>query len=223
LAVDVARVIEAGSSGALVAGVDASSVFLHKVLGRATAIDDPVAAGKIIRQQIETTQAERLLAARNLAKDMAQQVVREIIVQHHVQATIGETLEKVDEVLARQWWRVERVLVTETSRAFNHGQNAALELAAKDVPGLHRRWTEKVSDVTGRPLDNRVGADSIALHGQIAIGQKLFSMPENAPTRIRGSWPYPPNRPNDRAIITPWMREWGLAGWVCQGGQRIPL
>lgn len=221
LALEVAKAIEAGAAGSLAAGVEASSAALHKTLGHATAIDDPVAAGNIVRRQLEVARAARMATAEALGHGMAEKVLQEIIRKHG--ATVGETLEGVAEAIDSQWWKIERVLVTETSRAFNHAQNEALELASSTIPGLHRRWTERVNDLTGKPLDNRVGADSIALHGQIALSKKLFSMPEGAPTRIKGSWAYPPNRPNDRAIVTPWMREWGLAGWVCQGGQRIPL
>ena len=100
---------------------------------------------------------------------------------------------------------------------------------------MMQRWSEHCDDSTGMPLDNRVGVDSIAMHGQVAAPGEVFVMPSNAPApdakgrtevpeQLVGlSWYFPPNRPNDRAIVQPWHPAWGVPGWRWDGSQRVPV
>ncbi len=90
---------------------------------------------------------------------------------------------------------------------------------------MRQRWTELINDLTGQPLDNRVAKDSIAMHGQVAYPGHYFTMPAgDVPHLMVGKqWLYPPNRPNDRAVLTPWMRGWGVPAWEYHGGVRLPL
>jgi hypothetical protein len=120
-------------------------------------------------------------------------------------------------------WRVVRAVRTEAAFAVNTAQADAIREAACEVPGLKQRWTELGDDFTGRPLDKKVGKDSIALHGQVAAPGESFVMPPDGPAWLAGkTWPYPPNRPNDRAVLLPWMPGWGIPGWVWRG-RRVPL
>lgn len=113
-------------------------------------------------------------------------------------------------------WRVDRVVRTESSFAFNQARMQAItEMHARDRR-IFMRWTERVDDFTGRPLDNKVAADSLAMHGQIARPGEMFNAPDGA-----GSWAAPPNRPNDRAVLLPWMRDSGIPAWSYQGGLRV--
>lgn len=116
-----------------------------------------------------------------------------------------------------QWWRVERVVRTETSLAFNTAQHDGIVLLEQAHRGVMKRWTERVDDTTRAPLDNKVGADSIAMHGQVTTPTGVFTMPKanNVDGRRWGmTFDFPPNRPNDRAILTPWVASWGVPGWV---------
>lgn len=220
----VESVITHGTRGSLVDGIGASSKFLYRVLGKATPIDDPVAVNRIIRRHLVSEKALREKAMTGMTRGMVTQLQGIVGVRAASAPTIGELIEGVEVSLEQQWWRVERIVATETSRAYNAAQSEALNLAATEVHGLHQRWTERISDATGKPMDRRVAPDSVAMHGQVALPGRMFHMPDDAPgTRIRGAWPYPPNRPHDRAVVTPWLPEWGMPAWVCQAGQRIPL
>lgn len=122
-----------------------------------------------------------------------------------------------------QWWIFERAARTEASFTVNQAQADLVRVNAKQLPGLSKRWTEMVDD-TGRPLDKKVAPDSLAMHGQIVAPDEKFIMPpdERAPAKMVGkSWDSPPNRPNDRAVVLPWMKEWGIPGWRWKG-RRIP-
>jgi len=126
-----------------------------------------------------------------------------------------------------QAWKVERLVRTEASYGYNLTQAAALRAFPTERGQLlWGRWTERVDDESEEPLDDRVGEDSIVLHGQVARPGGMYTMPaeSGAPEKMIGmQWAFPPNRPNDRAILLPWMRDWGVPGWVYQGGRRIYL
>lgn len=120
-------------------------------------------------------------------------------------------------------WRVERLARTEAAHAFNAGQELALKAASADGVHVWKRWTELVDDWTGLPKDSRVGKDSLVLHGQVTTPNGLFFMPSDprAPARMVGmSWAYPPNRPHDRSILTPWWPGCGIPGYVLERGHR---
>jgi len=143
--------------------------------------------------------------------------------------SVGDLIARAGAALDGETWKLERLVRTETSYAYNTAQNEAIRQASI-APGfgkVYGRWTERVNDLTGQPMDNRVEKDSMVLHGQIALPDQLFTMPPNAPsvpTNLLGKqWRHPPNRPNDRAVLTPWMRDWGVPAWVFQGGQRIDI
>jgi hypothetical protein len=127
---------------------------------------------------------------------------------------VDDAIERALEVHSGEYWRVVRVAKTEAAYAFNAAQDAAFSQA--DITGLWKRWTERVNDQTGAPMDNRVGIDSIVMHGQLAVPGATFWMPPDprAPAVMLGKrWAHPPNRPHDRSVITPWTRGCGVPGW----------
>lgn len=124
------------------------------------------------------------------------------------------------------WWQAQRIVQTTMAYAFNQAQADAIEEVAGAFKGLGKRWCELVDDETGLPLDNRVGNDSIALHGQVTDPNGLFVMPPD-PSVHRSfwnkAWSSSPNRPNDRSVTMPWRQEWGIPGWRWLNGARVPI
>ena len=92
--------------------------------------------------------------------------------------------------------RIERIARTEASRAYNQARSTGM--AAIRLPGLQQQWQERI--VNGVPLDNRVAADSIAMHGQV----KPVGVSFDDPTRRR-KVVHPPNRPRDRSVVMPYL------------------
>jgi hypothetical protein len=145
--------------------------------------------------------------------------------------SMSELLDLVDAGLDYQFWRVERMVNTETAAAYNIVRADAIKEMGDDIPGgMHERWTEKVDDATGRPMDKRVGDDSLVLHGQLANAEGLFVMPLSAPRMGRTAssmagmaWSYPPNRPHDRAILIPWWKNCGAPAWMMKGQRRVDM
>jgi hypothetical protein len=141
----------------------------------------------------------------------------------------GETMDgAIDRVRAaadNKWYEAERVVRTETAWAYNATHADGIAEVAEDVPDLYMRWTEHVTD-DGEPMDDRVGEDSIVMHGQVAKPGALFTMPRDA--RVSSSmwdeqWAHPPNRPNDRSVLTAWRPGWGGLAWEYRGRRRREL
>lgn len=148
--------------------------------------------------------------------------------------TPQEAVEAVAETVDGEWYQGERIVRTEMAHAYNLAHKDGMEASAEELPTLRQRWEEHCDD-SGRPLDDRVGVDSIAMHSQVAPVGGLFTMPSEAPfpdahgrtqvpKQLAGlSWAAPPCRPNDRAVLAPWMEGWEIPGWEWREGRRLWL
>jgi hypothetical protein len=152
--------------------------------------------------------------------------------------TTGEAVERVAKVSDMEFWRAERIVRTEQAWAYNATHADGIAASAEDIPDIYMRWTELVDDESLEPLDDRVGADSVALHGQVAKPGHMFKMPSSATsihldTRygkskvsaslIGKSWAHPPNRPHDRAVLQAWRPGWEVPGWHLVGGTKVDV
>lgn len=138
--------------------------------------------------------------------------------------TVAQLKQRFADVARDHWWRVARISRVVEAWTFN----AVRTDMVREVGGgvFFLRWTELVDDATGQPLDDRVAADSLVLHGQVARPGESFTMPPHLNVRrtewLR-SWNHPPNRPNDRAVLTLWRSGLGVPAWVWRDGARVPL
>jgi len=134
-----------------------------------------------------------------------------------------------------EWYQGERIVRTELSYAYNASHRDAIADESEALDGdLWMQWSEHVGE-DGQPLDERVAVDSLAISGQVAPPGGAFTMPPTSrvpdakgrtevPAGLVGqTWSNPPNRPNDRAVLTPWRPHWAIPGWVWRGGQRVPI
>lgn len=203
---------------------------LRKLVGRleggATPLDTPQAMARALAER-----AQHLLAGprQYLAAWSAEtQTAINAAISEGVRA--GESaralVRRAEEVIESNWWKIERIARTETCRAFNAAQDGAVIELGRHWPDVYKRWTEHVDDTTGAPMDSRVGADSLVLHGQCVRPGSAFVMPsnKNVPAELWGkSFDFPPNRPNDRAVVLPWRPSWGIPGWTYAGGRKRQL
>ncbi len=150
-----------------------------------------------------------------------------------VSLAAGETLDgavsRVHGVARNEFWQAERIARTESAWAYNATHADGIVAIAKHMPDLWQRWTELVSD-DGQPLDDRVGLDSISLHGEVVRPGGMFTCPPTTrdgrlvPRGLAGAqFAFPPSRPNDRAVVVPWKPSWGVPGWVWENEQRVPV
>jgi hypothetical protein len=140
-----------------------------------------------------------------------------------------DAIDRIQRTADLQWASAERIVRTEQAYVYNSTQSDAVAETKADLPDLMMRWVEHVSD-TYSPRDNRVGDDSIAMHGQVAEPGSRFVMPPTTPSGkfisrslVGKSWAHPPCRPNDRGVLQPWRPSWGIPGWIWQGGRRVYL
>jgi len=158
------------------------------------------------------------------------------LAQTLVQGESGfQAIDRVTKAYDMEWWRAERIVRTEQAWAYNATQVDAVEDVSRSLPDMMMRWVELVADVTLIPYDDRVSADSIAMHGQLARPGAVFTMPLSAgslelvnrygktkvsPRMLGQTWTNPPNRPNDRATMQPWRPGWGW-GWELVNGVKV--
>lgn len=137
-----------------------------------------------------------------------------------------EAIDRILKAVDMEWWRAERIARTEQAWAYNATQLDAVKSMQQDFPDMMMRWCELVDDWTLTKLDDRVGNDSVALHGQVAPAAGLFYFPKNPPLPVGDwfagkSWAHPPNRPNDRAVLQPWRPHWGGFAWQIVNGRKV--
>jgi hypothetical protein len=121
---------------------------------------------------------------------------------------------------APRFW-AERIVRTELHHALNRGQYEATKKADEQLGDM----VKIISSV----FDDRTGADSFAVHGQIR-------RPEEAFESWYGLFQYPPDRPNDRGVVVPHRVAWPIPEylawvdaeliakrWIAEGNkQRMP-
>jgi hypothetical protein len=212
----------------MIEGIQASAALLHRVRKTGSPLDDLATVGKIVSSRQNRLEIMRRRSAVSLTQHLNKQVVDRLLSMPLEGAKVSDLITETGEKLDQEWWQVERTVRTETSFAYNQAQaDGAKYLATEpEFRGLYSRWTELIDDLSGRPFDAAVAQDSMVLHGQLALPGRSFTMPSDsrAPTKMIGkSWSHPPNRPNDRAVLTPWMADWGVPGWIYRGGRRIRL
>lgn len=209
-------------------GIRSTSRFLRLVQKMGSPLDDVATASRIELARRQATRDLQKQATAALAIDLTNALSKRIDKMPGTKQTVGELISAAGVGLDEEWWRLERLVRTTTSSMHNEAMSESIDTVALDpeFQGLAKRWTEMVDDATGMPLDTRVGRDSLVLHGQVARPGRLFTMPPDplAPVTMVGqSWRHPPNRPNDRAVLTPWMPGWKIPAWAYQAGTRVSL
>ena len=218
------------STSAVVA--DAASV-VDRIVRRATGTD-PNLSGSSWIKKVEANRVKQLRefeqqAGQALREDLSAAVIDRLKTLPRDAMRVADVLAEVSSALDDKWWIIERDVKTRTAYVFNQAQKEAIqELATSGIiPDVQGRWTELVDEASGEPLDDRVGLDSMVLHGQLAGDDGAYTMPNDpiAPPKMVGqSWDHPPNRPRDRAIILPWAPGWGIDKvYKVSGTAKIPI
>ena len=167
------------------------AVAHHRILGGTGSVDRDVLV-KAAEDRIRVHSGQYVVRT---LRGVEQRVALSMSSGEGVNALVRDLTSGRAGVLADRW-RVDRIERTERSRAYN-------STAAKAAGAGKVRWTELVDDVTFRPLDKRVGVDSIWLHGQV----RTFGEPFD--DKVIGGAPLmPPNRPHDRGVLVPVKDEW---------------
>jgi hypothetical protein len=100
---------------------------------------------------------------------------------------------------APNYW-AERILRTETAAAHNRSSRQAQQEISEQVGGGMVR-------ILCATFDDRTGADSYAVHGQVRRVDQAFDWWE-------GPYMEPPNRPNDREVVVLWDPVWPVPAYL---------
>lgn len=233
----LARELEAAARAAAEESLRGLSRFAGRLTGSAGALEDETTfrtTAGAPRAALAPGRRQALAGLRQAVDAAVRQKLILTVTQDD--ARMSDVLGAISAGFTESWWQAERVIRTEASYAYNAAQVAGVETLSASHPGMMMRWTELIDDASGQPFDDRVAADSFAMHGQVAPPGGVFTMPGTLPARApveRGkkkiaslvgqSWVHPPNRPNDRAVLTPWMPGWGIPAWRFRGGRRVYL
>ncbi len=96
------------------------------------------------------------------------------------------------------WW-AHRIVRTEVMGAYNKSNHEAIKESARQLPDMLQ--------ILSATFDDRTGADSIATHGMVRRVSEPFDS-------WYGQFDHPPDRPNDRGVITPHRARWPLPEYL---------
>ncbi len=126
-------------------------------------------------------------------------------------------LVKTDGIFDGQRYRAERIVRTEMSWTFGVARQRSMEELKPAVPKLMKKLVAT--------RDDREGQDSKDLDGQtVPVDQPFIWHVKDSRGRPTGKvvrYMQPPNRPNDREVVIPWVAGWG-SGPVGSGGAVTP-
>lgn len=114
--------------------------------------------------------------------------------------TADELIGRLGRTMLGEEWRLQRMVRTELQGVYSLGKlNGMLDLRENEMPDLMKTLYH--------PMDNRTGKDSKWLnsHNPIVPVDEPF---DESSTGKEVIYMYPPNRPNDRAIMIPYRKAW---------------
>jgi hypothetical protein len=137
----------------------------------------------------------------------------------------GESLdEAVDRIsgahglFERQRWRAERIVRTEMSYSYGVTNQVAMMDLRRAVPKMRKRLVAT--------FDLNTGKDSKELNGQtVDVDQPFIWEVKDSRGNKTGKvvkYMQPPNRPNDRECVIPWIDDWGGAASIRAPGPVTP-
>ena len=104
-------------------------------------------------------------------------------------------------IFAREKWRAERIVRTESSYAYGISQQRCLEETAQEVPRLMKRMIST--------FDGREGEDAVEQHLQTVPVTDYFIWHKQTKQGVQiVRYQNPPSRPNDRAVVIPWRSDY---------------
>ena len=230
MSVALLKTLNASVREAQIAGlrtVIASVEKLERDLAKNTValtVQQPAMFSSILEQRLPTIERSAIEALQNYGQQTAEEVQRQLSLAIALDETFDETMIRVEDVLIGAQWKADRIARTEAAFGFNAALYDGVSSMSRQFPDVENRWTELVYDSSGEPMDARVAVDSLALHGQIAGANGIFVMPPDPrvrPTMWGETYRFPPNRPNDRAVLVPWKPTWGVPGYRYVNGKAV--
>jgi hypothetical protein len=121
-------------------------------------------------------------------------------------ATIGESsysqvIGSIGQFFSAEEWKLHRVVRTELHNIYNYGKLQGMrDLQDDELPDLMKTLMH--------PMDQRTGLDS-KYAASLALAVPVDAPFEYEWNGVLRQFLAPPDRPNDRAILVPYRKEWG--------------
>lgn len=187
--------------------------------GRMTPVVQAAQAAVVrgVYRTVEPTLLDRYRSTSRLYGPQAISSIRQGLAMSIVQnETVDQAVERVSGtsgLFQAQRWRAERIVRTEMQWSYGVAHQRAMEELKPAVPKMRKRLVST--------FDDRTGKDSKALNGQtVDVDQPFVWVVKDArgvPTGKVVRYMQPPNRPNDREVVIPWIDTWGAAGLAHPG------
>lgn len=145
-----------------------------------------------------------------LRSQITQNIINSLAVRDTNQRTVGRLVSNVGRFFAGEEWKLSRIVRTEMSNIYNFSKiNGMSEIQQEFIPDLKKALLH--------PMDHRTGEDSKQLSRKnpvVDIDEPFVftfrrKLQSGQVKEERREFMFPPDRPNDRAILISFRDEWG--------------
>jgi hypothetical protein len=188
--------------------IDEINMFDEMFTGAVTPINLNAALAAREVSNLLTTKYETNLEA--YGNDLQTQITNGLFSAALGEVNHEEVVGRISSFFTAEEWKLRRIVRTELHNIYNVGKLRSMgDLSEGQIPDLMKTLMH--------PMDDRTGDDSkyAARVNLVAAIDEPFQYTWRGKPR---EFMAPPDRPNDRAILVPYRREWGTA----RGGAFLP-
>jgi len=136
----------------------------------------------------------------DLRSQITQNIMNAMIMRDSNSRTVSGLVSDVGRFFVGEEWKLNRIVRTEMHNIYNYSKmNAMADVQENTIPDLKKSLMH--------PMDTRTGKDSI----QLARENPVVDINEPFRFNYKGKervFQFPPDRPNDRAILVPFREAW---------------
>lgn len=136
----------------------------------------------------------------DLRAQITQNIMNAMIMRDSSQRTVSGLVTDVGRFFVGEEWKLNRIVRTEMHNIYNYSKmNGMLNVQETTLPDLKKSLMH--------PMDSRTGADSkkLARDNPVVDIDEPFRFKWKGQERV---FMFPPDRPNDRAILVPFRETW---------------
>lgn len=137
----------------------------------------------------------------SLRSQITSSIMQSMITRDTTERTVGRMVADIGRFFAGEEWKLRRIARTELHNVYNFTKmNAMAKARDQVIPDLKKSLMH--------PMDSRTGEDSkkLASDNPVVDINKPFRFKFKGKERV---FMFPPDRPNDRAILVPYRAQWG--------------
>ena len=137
----------------------------------------------------------------SLRSQIVSNITQSMVTRDNTDRTVARLRSDIGKFFLGEEWKLNRIARTELHNIYNVSKLQGMQdTKEQDIPDLMKAMMH--------PMDNRTGEDS----KQLAEQNPIVPLDEPFVQKYRGKtfrFMGPPSRPNDRAVLVPYRKEWG--------------